>query len=218
MMHLLATFGDVNMIEKAAKAAMPNLDELKRLQTQLENNEKELKRIHARKESLLDAVELGNFDPHDIKERMTRHKEHESLLLAENANIKAKIEKIPDAKDITRKARLMIRVMVQIAYHPSHLRKMTFDEKRAFLQVLFAMSNINEKRPDIYLKKFNNDNETSWLYTIKGNLNLVDNVGHLPMSPSEKRDLFKWYYEDELNTENSQDEIAACLVPNIFRT
>jgi len=194
MLHLFATLGDVNMIEKAAKAAIPNLDELKGFQKQLEINSKELKKLHSKKESLLDQVETGNFDGDDIKGRMLKYKERESLLIAENADIKSKSEKIPTSKAIMRRAALMKRMMMDRAFHPSHLKKMTFDKKRAFLQTVFTMANEKEERPGIYLKK-TNDKKQPWEYEIKGNLNIS---GQLPMSESEKRKLFSRYYEDEL--------------------
>lgn len=203
MTHLFTVFGDVIMIEKAAKAAMPNLDELNGLQSQLESNEKELKKIRTGKENLLSAVESGHLELDDITERMAKLKERERLLIAENATVKARIEKIPNAEKVSRKARLIKRVMTEIAHLPSHLKKMTFDQKRTFLQTIFTMPNVSEERPGVYLKRVNDDGKQSWLYTIKGNLNLMDRAGRLPMSRSEKQDLFKWHCEDELKTESS---------------
>ncbi len=208
MMHLFSVFGDINMIKKAAKNAIPDFDRLQRLQTQLETNNNELKKIEVAKNNLLDSVEEGTFDPDDIKERMIKNKERKNLLLAENIKIKSTIEKIPTEKAIIRKAKLVKRIMEQIAYRPSHLKKMTFEEKRSFLQTVFTMSNVEEKRPGIYLKKMDDNEEKPWLYEIKGNLNLSNNVGHLPMSSSEKRKLFAWYYEDELKTEHSGFRLA----------
>ena len=57
------------------------------------------------------------------------------------------------------------------------------------------MSNENEERPGIYLKKINNNKEQHWLYTIKGNL--TNNVRRLPMP-----------YEKELKIESSSIQLA----------
>ena len=208
MLHLFGTLGDVNLIEKAAKAAIPNLDELKKLQKQLNTNDKELKKIYAGKEKLLDAVEAGSFNGDDIKNRMLKYKERESLLISENADIKSKSEKIPTTKAITRRAALVKRIMTDRAYLPSHLNKMTFDEKKAFLQTVFTMANEKEERPGVYLKK-TDDKKQPWEYEIKGNLNIVQGKGRLPMTEAEKRKLFHWYFEDELaeNKDLFNDEL-----------
>ena len=99
---------------KAAKRAIPNLEEIKELKEQIADNEKELAKIKKAKRNLIEAINEYGIDP-DINEEMVKHRERQDSLKAENRSIKAKLEEIPTEQAITRKAKQLKKVVASFS-------------------------------------------------------------------------------------------------------
>ena len=184
LVHLFNTFGDVKALEQAAKKAIPNLDEVKELQNEIVENEKELKKIKRAKAKLIEAIEEYGIDP-DINEQMVKHRGRQDLLKAENRSINAKLSDIPTEKDVTMKAELLKRMATSWAKGPEHLSEMTFKEKRALIETVFGGKDSEGKRFGVYLEKREDSTKHQWMFTIKGNL--IDEIENLPMSKDYMR-------------------------------
>ena len=183
-MHLFRTFGDVKALEEASKRAIPNLGEVKELETEMSENERALTKIKKAKQKLIAAIEEYGIDP-DINEQMTKHREQQDLLKAENRTISAKLAEIPTEKQVTMKVKLLQRMAESWAKGPEHLSEMTFDEKRTLVETVFSGKDAGGKRFGVYLEKRKDSTKYKWMFTIKGHL--IDEIENLPMSRDAMR-------------------------------
>lgn len=92
----------------------------------------------------------------------------------------------------------MLRVRREYFKSLKHLLKMTFDEKRTLLQLIFAEKGPDGHRPGVYLKKVLN----GWIYTIRGGI--INTVIPIPKGAvPRKENLLEWatavggYSEDD---------------------
>ena len=134
----------------------------------------ELKKIKRAKDKLLDKVEKGIIGDDDLKERFQRHKDREGLIEAENDKIQSKINKVPTEQIIKQKAQLMQRVKESYFHSETHLKEMTFQDKRELLQSIFSGTDNEGNRYGVYVEK---KGGKDWLYTIRGTF--IEEVGRL---------------------------------------
>jgi hypothetical protein len=187
--HLFELFGDRVKIEEAAKQAIPDLREVKRLRAQIERSRKELKKIPISKERLLDKVEKGIIEDEDLQDRWGKLKEREQLLKAEIDTIQSKLSSVPTEEEITRTAQIMQRVKESFFQSEAHLKEMSFEHKRALLQNLFGGTDKDGKRYGVYVEKMKK--KGLWVYTIRGAF--IEEVGRLEktkQSKQSKRDAY----------------------------
>ena len=184
LVHLFKTFGDVKALEQAAKKAIPDLDEVKELETEITENEKELKKIKRAKGRLMDYIEEDCIDS-DISGRMKKHRERQEALKAENRSIKAKLAEIPTERDITMKAQLLQRMAESWAKNPDCLVEMSFEEKRKLVETVLAGKDSEGNRFGVYLEKRKDATKYQWMFSIRGNL--IDEIENLPMSKDAMR-------------------------------
>jgi DNA repair exonuclease SbcCD ATPase subunit len=173
--QLFELFGDRVKIEEAAKQAIPDLREVKKLKSYIERNQKELKKIPISKERLLDKVEKGIIEDDDLSERWNKLKEREILLKAEIESFQSKLQSIPTQDEISRTAQIMQRVKESFFQSQAHLKEMSFEDKRALLQNLFGGTDKDGKRYGVYVEKLKK--KGLWVYTIRGAF--IEEVGRL---------------------------------------
>jgi len=191
---IIEMFGDKPAIERAAKAAIPDIKESEELRLTISQAEKTLAKIRRAKDNLLSQVEQGNLTGDDLKNRMVKLKESESRLLFELDLSKTKLQSIPTKEDISRRSQLLLRVKESILSSHNHLDKMTWIDKRNLLQAVF-----DGKRLGIYIGK---NKRGDMIYTIKGIMGktLTDFVRHMePPSPED------YWTEDDYIKEEKQD-------------
>jgi len=169
MKRIFEIFGDTVKIEQAIKEAMPNLDEIKSLNLQLKQLEKEKTDSKKKIERLIDSIEEGMGDVKSIKERITKHEKRIKTLGHEIAITKSRIEKIPPENIIKSKAHLLKRMIKGYYSHSlEHYKKMSFDDRRRLLQAVFSGTDPEGNRCGIYLTKDSKNKEKPWAYQIKG--------------------------------------------------
>jgi DNA invertase Pin-like site-specific DNA recombinase len=160
-------FGDKPAIEKAAKAAIPDLVEKQEMQDSITRLEKELIKIDKSKERVFDMIEDGTINKTDVKKRMTALKEREALLSAELDKIKSELINIPTKADINKSAALLMRIKTNILKSEKHLSKMGWEDKRKLLQAVFAGKDSEDKRLGVYISR----KKDRFVYSIHGILN-----------------------------------------------
>jgi hypothetical protein len=173
--QLFEVFGDRAKIEEAAKRAIPDLRETKKLRKQSDRNQQELKKIPISRDRLLDRVEKGIIEDEDLRERWSKLKEREMLLNSEIEQIQSKLRSVPTEEDISRAAQLMLRVKESYLQSEAHLKEMGFEDKRALLQSLFGGTDKDGKRYGVYVEKMKR--KGLWVYTIK--MAFLEEVGRL---------------------------------------
>lgn len=157
--------GDLPAIEKATRDAIPNLEELEGLKTQILQDEKELVKIRRAKENIFDQIEAGNISGEEVRERMGKLKDIENTLTMEIDKHKIQIETMPDPEDIKRKSGLFLTLAKNLLRGRKHLEEMTFDDCRKLLQHAFDGKDAEGRRLGVYLNK---NLKGDVIYTIRG--------------------------------------------------
>ena len=189
-------FGDRPAMERAAKAAIPDLKESEALLLTVSQAEKALAKIERAKDNLLSQVEQGNLVGDDLKNRMAKLKESESRLLSALDSAKQKMQSIPTKEAIAKKSVWLMRLTKDILKSEGHLAEMSFDDKRKLLQAVFDGKDADGKRLGVYISK---NKKGDWIYTIKGimGLSLTDFVRQLEPSRPEDYLMESDYIEKE---------------------
>jgi len=165
MVHLFSFFGNRAAMEKAIQAAIPDFGEIDKLETNKGEMDQEIKQIKTDRDRLLDLALKGVIEDSDLKEKMTRLRERESLLKDQIAGIKQKLCNIPSAETVGQKADLLKSHIESIYSSGLEFAEMDFDEKRKLLQLAFTGQDPDETRPGVYITK---DGENDWSFEIKG--------------------------------------------------
>jgi len=193
--HML---GDLPRIEQAAKAAIPDLKELNELRLEITQAEKERLQIKKKKDRLLDLAENGTLHDTDfnLKERMDKHRERETLLRLKIEIGMSKLAKIPSKENITRRSGILLRLKQDFLKLKKHFdEEMTFDDKRKLLQYAFDGKDANGKRCGVYIRKADNGR---WIYEINGLFHekgIAKKINHVDMAPKIYVDEAEFVYE-----------------------
>ena len=193
MDDIFRMLGDKPAIEAAAKAAIPDLQEIEKLKKIIEQEEKQLHSIGIAKKRLIDEVSKGNITGDDIKDKMIKLKDQEEKLQSEITLHKAKRDTVPDFKIASRKTNLLLRLRQDILRSHKHLDEMTFAEKRKLVQVAFAGTDVDGKRYGVYIDR---NKKGDWIYTING---IFENYGG---------------FISAKNYKNNHDKTLICLNKN----
>lgn len=165
--ELFKLFGDVKAIEKAAKRAIPDLERVQSLRKQKENFQKELSDIAKAKDRIVKAIADGIMENVDAKHHMGKLKEQGRLLEEQIHKIDAEIENVPTEEEINNEAKFLQKVLTAKAKHPRRLTLMSWEDKRALCETVFAGKDIHGNRLGVYIRK---EGKTIH-YTIRGILN-----------------------------------------------
>ncbi len=176
--------GDRKAREDAMKKAAIGLAEIKTSRNKKQNFEKELAKVKKDKSRLVQAV-IDEILPEDtIKEKMKELTERERLIREDIQKIDAKLNSMVTEEQIKQRAKVfdlkkqVLDEQLQHSFYGSkaHFNEMSFEEKRALLQILFAGKDADGKRLGVYLEKKND----KWIYVIKGAFpEIVGTVGKL---------------------------------------
>ncbi len=199
---IFSMIGDRPTMEAATKAAIPNLQEIEDRKAKIEEATKLIRAIELKKDRLIDQIVKNNISDDDVKERMSMYKSQIEKLQSEinlNKNI---CENLPSPESVSMKIKLMLRLKQDILRSYGHLSKMSFDQKRKLLQVVFAGKDSDGKRYGVFINKTKNG---KWIYTIKGAFQ--DLKGSLKVIELTNRPDLKYADFDEDNELKSLDNI-----------
>lgn len=165
--ELFKMFGDVKSIEKAAKSAIPDLERIQDLRKQKKDFEKDLADIARSKGRIVQAIADGVMENADAKLKMEELKERGRLLEEQIHKIDAQIENVPTEEEINNEAKFLQKMLTAKAKHPRRLALMSWDDKRALCETVFAGKDIHGNRLGVYIRK----EGKAIHYTIRGILN-----------------------------------------------
>jgi DNA invertase Pin-like site-specific DNA recombinase len=180
MIHLFDFFGNKAAMEKAIQAAIPDFSEIDKLVTDNKDIKKELKRIKIDRDHLLDLSLKHVIENSDLKEKMRKLRDRESLLKDQLAIIKRRLDNIPSAEAVGQKADLLKAQIWSIYSSGLEFAEMNFDEKRKLVQLAFTGQDPDGIRPGVYIRK---DGEDDWSFEIKGMIPGTTISDYLPMEP-----------------------------------
>lgn len=176
--HIYGTFGDIKKIQKAIEDATPDTDKRNQLKSDLKSVNKKLAQIKKSKDSLLDMVDSGVFDAKDVKERMKKHKDRETILIEKQSSIQTQLDLIPSKKEITQKAKMAKNILLENFKSKKHLDDMNFEEKQKFLRSFFQGQDPSGKHYAVYLT-YEKEKANPWFYEIHASIPLPIPIGRL---------------------------------------
>ena len=185
LFNLFSFFGDREKMEKAAKDAIPNLDEIKRMETLIVDDQKELASIKIKKANLIKNME-AEIDP-DLKIQYKKRKEQEGLLKEEIADLSARIGEFPSEKEISLKSQLIQRQMESYYKGADHLREMTMADKKSFFHSVFGGKDKDGNRYGVRVTQYEKkDGKKDWEFKLSGNLIVPGMEIQYPLVTGEK--------------------------------
>jgi len=195
LVHLFGFFGNQAAMEEAIQAAIPDYSETDKMETRKAEIEQELRKIETAKNRLFDIIEESETLPNDIKGRLTKHRERESLLNKELEGINSKLRNIPSQKAIGMTADLLRREIESKYSSGLEFAEMNFDERRKLVQLAFSGGTDQDgNRAGVYILK---DNE-GYSIEIKGVIPGTAIKDYLPMDP-EKANILLGIEDDNCN-------------------
>lgn len=102
VMKLLGLFGDVDKLERAVKAAIPNPGEIDQLREQEAQLAAKQKQLEAKKQKLIDGYSADEplFTKEEVAPKLAQIREQESALADKLAAIRAKLANVPSGKEV----------------------------------------------------------------------------------------------------------------------
>jgi len=171
LFNLFAFFGDKAKMEKAAKQAIPNIEEMLELKDRIASHEKELDSIKKKRSNLITVMEDFGIQHGDVKERFGKLVEREDLLKDEIKELSSRIAQFPTEKEISSRIQLIQRMMETFYKGPDHLKEMTEKDKRSFFQSIFGGKDKTGQRFGVYIKRYEReDGKNGWEFLLKGML------------------------------------------------
>jgi DNA invertase Pin-like site-specific DNA recombinase len=197
MRYLFECFGNPKAIEKAIEKAIPDLEKIREYQKQLERIEGELKKIKAGRERIIRLVANCSITERDATNQLEEIKQREISLQTKQQQIKDSLGNRPDPEKIKAVSK---KISAQFGSYSMRLNtirrvaskrpydKMTYDEKRALVEMVFSSRTPEGKRMGVYIEW----DEKGWKFDIHGLL--IDKQGLNPSTDYLRRHT---YYEGE---------------------
>jgi len=182
LVHLFSIFGDLQKIEKAAREALPEIEERKRLESRAKLLKKEKLDLKRANMNLVKAIEDGKYSE-TIAIRLEKNEARKSKIERELKRVEDQINSIPSEEDIKKSAALSRGIYKMYMKTSKHLREMTLDDRRKLFQAVFDGVDRRGKRLGIYVKKDNRHPERVWFYEVRGRMGTE--FGRLPMPVDE---------------------------------
>ncbi len=199
MRHLFETFGNPEAVQRAIEEATPNAEKNEESRKRAEQIGKELGKIQSGRERLLGFIARGTITDAQAEKQLDELNERENGLREQLDRLTEHLDKVPPSATILEAAqnvskRFRERVSAKKWVTLSHLNRafedMTWEDKRAVAEAVFAGKDSDGRRMGIYIFPVNGQagkQRRRWKYEIHGLL--IDEEGFFPMSP-ETRDSF----------------------------
>jgi site-specific DNA recombinase len=166
MEDIFDLFGDRKRIEQTMRTASTDLDLAKKLEGQIVDWEKEVRKINRDEEKLVNLVLDNVLTNEVIKKKMDEFAVRKESISGDIQIARNKLEMIATEEELTsRSDQIKRRIERSFLTSDHRLKEMGFSEKRELLQMLFNGEDSEGKRYGVYLEK----RKSHWIYKIKGN-------------------------------------------------
>ena len=206
--RLFEVFGNPVAVQRAIEAATPNTEKMEEARSRLDNLAKELKQVKDGRGRILRLVSKGTtLSEEEADQELSQLRERENRLKEESNRLVATLDNSPTPEAIKAKARQVCEAFKKhigtkkkkhTETEPDYtdtkqclmfwkinasLDSMTWEEKKALAQQVFAGKLTDGRRRGIYLKRDEADQyrgQKTWKYTILGHL--IETEGDLEFS------------------------------------
>ena len=191
--HLFEMFGNPAAVEKAIEAAIPDLDAMRQIQERLGKLDETIGKLRAGRQKVLYLVERGLCTEQEAEQRLqeskdalTRYQEERERLTASLANVPTASEAKALAKEACSRFKRVTPAFVRLDAKRGLLNndfsRMTWEDKRALVQRVFAGKTVDGERRGVYISWLDGPDDGGpkrYRFTIKG---LIERRGIGPMS------------------------------------
>jgi hypothetical protein len=197
MTHLFSMYGDVENMEKAMLQAIPDNSKIEKLREQEQTLKKQLEKTDGQRQRLIKSIANGLISDDEAEKVIEEIRERDTLLKDEIEKIRPQIENVPIEALIKKRAKLIKRTLQAIFSRPGRLSKMSFKDKRKFVESAFGGKDAEGNRCGVYLHKPKKPGGPV-TYEIKGVF--ADIQGQLPMSEKETERIFEHGFDSGPNS------------------
>jgi DNA invertase Pin-like site-specific DNA recombinase len=175
---LFQLFGNAERVRRAVEAATPDPEQVGEARAGLERVSKRLAEVAARKARLVRAIANGTINECDAAGMMAELKQCETTLLEEKESLGVVLQNLPSPEQVEEEAR---RASDSFKSANRDLAGMTYDEKRALIEMVFAGKTADGRRLGVYVRP---GRAREWGYRVLGRL--VEAGGVTPRPPVEE--------------------------------
>lgn len=191
--HLFKMFGDINTLEQAILAAIPNSSDIESMQQEKDSLAKKLVGIAQKKKNVINSIANGTISDEEASELLNPLRSQETQFKSTIHTINQTLENIPSQKQIERKSKLLQKMISKFYKDYERLKEMTYEDKKHLIRHAFAGTDKLGNRLGVYVQ-YTKGKDKPWHYTIKGILPEI--TGDLPMEEWEAKELLGVHFED----------------------
>jgi hypothetical protein len=220
MRVLFDVFGNPAKVQEAIAAAAPDKKKVQEARDRQARLQAERDTIQSRRDRLIDAITEGTVTKHEAGKKMDELREREQFLADEQDKTADMLRSIPSADELKETARKIAGTFRRSYYEPRErivtrlancqFDKMTWDEQRSLVQMVFSGKSPEGQRHGVYISWVDgqeNKRKKKWGYRIVGRLNLVMS-GKVRTDPAA-HDPMRHDHEWEPSWAPMQDELLA---------
>lgn len=200
LIHLIQTFGDIELLRKAVERATPDLEKMGRISDERSELEQEMKKNSNQKERIVDMVAEGILSRDEVKEKIEKLRERGQHIKNRLMSIKMQIDAMPDPKKVKRLSQLGLKILGQATQRPQIVFKRPYEWKRKLLEHAFGGRNAKGQRLGVYVSETGNPKQP-WQIEVRGILETTCIA--LPLEDE--------YLEDSFNLDHEYQDVKVEL-------
>lgn len=168
---LFDLFGNPKKMQEAVDAAIPNKKKQATLEKKQTKLTKEISKVEQQVGRLVDAIQEGVISMSDAKKRREQLREKQTQLESELSQCSEELASVPTAEVLKRVKRLPTKR--RMISGPTGLDDITFDEKRALIELSFSGVLPDRRKSGVYVQSVRgkeNRRPRPWIYSLLGQL------------------------------------------------
>ena len=193
MLYLFDCFGNPAAVQKAIEKAIPNLEKIKESQKRIDRIDVELNKIKKGRAAILRFITNEKITESQAEKQLEELNQRESRLQVEHERLCSSLQNNPNpdkiksmSKKVSTKFKRSVRLgSIRFRASAKPYSEMTYEEKRALVELVFGGKMPNGKRMGVYLKM---NSRKDWSFDIHGHL--IDEEGLMPLSDNMKETCF----------------------------
>lgn len=174
--QLFETFGNPSAVQKAIEEAVPDLDKLNDLRKRHTRITESLQKMDAARQRIIRLVGEDEISEAEAKKQLGAYRERQTKAQAELEQLNEHLAHVPNTEAIRLVAEKVsttfrqysnAKLVAQVQHANRSLDDMTWDDKRALVQMVFSGTTPDGDRMGVYIHR---TGDRTWRYVVKGHL------------------------------------------------
>ena len=186
--NLVTTFGDVERIERAIAAAIPDHGKVTALRQEYEGHKQRLADTDKESKAIVRLASKGLLTDEEIEHQMTEIRDKKAALENRMADIDSQTTDLPTAQQVRKRASSALRVLAHVTQDPDAIKHMSHTQRRKLAEAVFGGKDATGGRLGVFVSQ-TDDEKRPWKFEIRGMLgNLKHNVPDVFYEPEGEKD------------------------------